>query len=162
MLEKDNQEKIKEVYLKYSKEEFLNPKTHIEIVPIDQFSGEYSFKDIDWYHKEDKDRGYILKVKDTAGVIPKDEDGDWMFHRDFKGMLCSGESIITADGDVYHCYQDLNKNKNKKLNLLTDDLIKTGFKICEHSRCTDGFTFPKYSVKYYNEVKNAKENGSNS
>lgn len=153
MLEKDNQEDIKKVYLKYKDAKFANKKTHIEVVPIDQYYADPSFKEVDWYVKEDKDRGYITKVKDRAGIIPKDEDGDWMYHRDFKGMLCSGENIVTVDGDVYHCYQDLNKNKNKKFNLLDNDLIKTGFKICEHSLCTDGFTFPKYSVKYYNEVK---------
>lgn len=150
MLEKENQEEIKEIYLKYRDSNFSNSYTGIDIVPIHEFQDDPDFKNITWFDKEERHFGHLTNIDTEAKVIPK--DGGWLSHRNFKGMLCSGEHIIMGNGNVYHCYQDIYKGIRQKLNLYTDEVTKLSrFKICENDLCNDGFFFPKYSIKHFNE-----------
>jgi len=152
MLEKGNQEEIKKIFFRYVEEKFSNPYTEIDVVPIHEFQYDPEFEKVDWYDKDFRHFGHLKDIREKAVVIPK--EGDWLYHRDFKGMLCSGENIIMGDGSVYHCYQDIFKGARQKINLYDDDIVKLNrYKICENHRCDDGFFFPKYSIKQFNESK---------
>jgi len=149
MLEKNNQENLKQTYFKYKKEKFKNSYTHLDVVPIHEFQYDPEFEKVDWYDKDERHFGHLPDIQTEAEVIPK--KGNWLYHRDFKGMMCSGENIIMGNGNVYHCYQDIFKGARQKINLYTDKIVKLNrFKICENTKCDDGFFFPKYSVKYFN------------
>ena len=148
MLEEKNIELIKDIYMSRKNRYNTSDLSGVDVVPIHSFEKNRAFHDIDWFDKNKRHFGYLENEVDSSCVVPL-VDG-YKDNRYFKGMLCTGENIVDPNGDVYHCYQDV-ISKRVKLNLCERNLKKQqDVKICLNTQCNDGFFFPKYSVKHYN------------
>jgi sulfatase maturation enzyme AslB (radical SAM superfamily) len=100
----------------------------------------------------------MLRVKRKAKpkeVILKGKyinNDNYFKYRNFKGMVCGTGFVITPKLEVYKCWQTYRSGRYIiDLNTQRPRYIKRWFMCTYNHDCCDGFSFPKYSPKYFSE-----------